>query len=70
MPKCIKININGYTSTSSDETVTTLSAPTLDDSNSIDAPLPVIPVSTKVSNVKSNFDYTFAPYSITILRLR
>jgi alpha-N-arabinofuranosidase len=69
-PKPIKININGYASTSSEATATTLSAPTLNDSNSIDDPLHVIPVSTKVSDIKSNFDYTFAPYSITILRLK
>jgi alpha-N-arabinofuranosidase len=70
MPKPVEITLRGVASLASDATAITLSAPGPSDSNSIDNPGHVVPVTTTVSNIKPAFTYTFAPYSITILRLK
>jgi alpha-N-arabinofuranosidase len=69
-PKPVAITLNGAASLASDATATTLSAPSPGDSNSIDNPVQVVPVTTAVPNIKPAFTYTLAPYSITILRLK
>jgi alpha-L-arabinofuranosidase len=68
-PKPVEITLRGAASLAPDATVTTLSAPSDNDSNSIDDPNHVVPVSATVSDIKPVFPYTIAPYSITILRL-
>jgi len=69
-PKPVNITLHGLASLAPDATATTLSAPSPGDSNSIDDPAHVVPVTTTVPNIKSTFTYTFSPYSITVLRLK
>jgi alpha-L-arabinofuranosidase len=69
-PKPVEITINGAASLGTNATAVTLSATSPDASNSIDNPKNVIPVVTTVANIQPTFTYTFAPYSITVLRLR
>jgi alpha-N-arabinofuranosidase len=69
-PKPVEITLHGVASLASDATATTLSAPNPSDSNSIDDPAHVVPVTTTVPKIKPTFTYTCAPYSITILRLK
>jgi alpha-N-arabinofuranosidase len=68
-PKPVEITLNGAGALASNATAITLSAPSTGDSNSIDNPKHVVPVTTSVPDIKPTFTYTFAPYSITILRL-
>jgi alpha-N-arabinofuranosidase len=69
-PKPVGITLRGAASLASDATAITLSAPGPGDSNSIDNPAHVVPATTNVRNIKPAFTYTFAPYSITVLRLK
>jgi alpha-N-arabinofuranosidase len=69
-PKSVEITLHRAASLASDATAITLSAPGLGDSNSIDDPARVVPVTTTVRNLKPTFTYTFAPWSITVLRLK
>ncbi len=69
-PKPVEITLRGLASPAPDATVITLSAPGPGDSNSIDDPVRVVPVTTTVRNIKPAFTYTFAPWSITVLRLK
>jgi alpha-L-arabinofuranosidase len=41
----------------------------LDDQNSFEDPVKVSPKTTPLENVGAQFDYTFAPYSLTVLRI-
>jgi alpha-N-arabinofuranosidase len=68
-PKPVDITLRAAFSLASDATATTLSAPSPSDSNSIDDPTHIVPVTTTVPNIKPEFTYTFPPYSITVLRL-
>ncbi|HEX3717973.1 MAG TPA: alpha-L-arabinofuranosidase C-terminal domain-containing protein [Verrucomicrobiae bacterium] len=67
--KPVEIKLNGRESIAPEGTATTLSASSLSESNSIDDPVHVVPVTTAVTNVTADFTYTFAPYSVTVLRL-
>ncbi len=69
-PKPVRITLRGVASLASDATAITLSAPGPGDSNSIDNPVRVVPVTTTVPDIKPAFTCTFAPYSITVLRLK
>jgi alpha-N-arabinofuranosidase len=51
-------------------TAITLSAPANSDSNSIDDPTHVVPIETKLSDIKPDFTHTFPAYSVTILKLK
>jgi len=68
-PKAVELTLRGVGSLAPEATVTTLSASSRDDSNSIDDPAHVVPITTTVSNLKPAFTYTCVPYSITVLRL-
>jgi alpha-N-arabinofuranosidase len=69
-PRPVQITLRGAANLASDAVATTLSAPSPNDSNAIDNPTRVIPVTTAVADIKPTFTYTFAPYSITILQLK
>jgi alpha-N-arabinofuranosidase len=69
-PKPVRITLRGLASLAPDATAITLSAPGPGESNSIDNAAHVVPVTTTVRNIKPAFTYTFAPWSITVLRLK
>lgn len=66
----VKIEISGLHSVSSKGIATVLKANKLDDTNSIDDPKKVVPVTEKVSGLGASFTRDFPPYSITILELK
>jgi alpha-N-arabinofuranosidase len=68
--KSLDIKLDGVKSLRSSSLCTTLSSASNTDSNSIDDPRHLIPVTTKVANLKPAFSHTFPPYSITILDLK
>jgi len=67
-PANVKIAIAGTRSLSSKGTAITL-AGNPDDTNSIDDPKKVMPVTTTVHGIKPNFDYTMPAYSVVVLKL-
>jgi alpha-N-arabinofuranosidase len=69
-PKPVEISLRGAASLASDATAITLSGTSPGDSNSMDNPVQVVPVTTTVANIKPEFTYTLAPWSITVLRLK
>jgi alpha-L-arabinofuranosidase len=50
-------------------TATVLSSNSLQDTNTIDEPHKIVPVISKVNRVNRNFEYSFPPYSVTVLEL-
>ena len=68
MPQSLTLAIKGVKSVKSTATATTLAAAT-DDSNSINDPAKVVPVTTKVSGIKPEFNYTLPANSITVLEI-
>jgi alpha-L-arabinofuranosidase len=62
------LNIAGVTNVSATATATVLSAATTTAANSITSPTAVVPVTSAVSGLGTNFSYTFPGYSITILQ--
>ena len=62
------IQLDGFEVASGDAYV--LSAPALEVENSFLAPQQYVPVKTALGAKEKGFSYTFAPYSITVLRLK
>jgi alpha-L-arabinofuranosidase len=69
-PKSVEISLRDAPRLAPEATAITLSSTDSNDSNSISDPERVVPVTTPVADVKSTFTYTFAPNSVTILRLK
>jgi alpha-N-arabinofuranosidase len=67
-PQPIKVQINGVGSLKSTATATTLAAAP-DQSNSIDNPSNVVPVISKVSDIKPAFSYVLPANSVVVLKL-
>jgi len=68
-PQPVKIEISG-SSIESKGTAVVLKADRPDDTNSIQAPAKIVPVTEKVKGLGTSFTRTFPPYSITILELK
>ncbi|MGD0813339.1 MAG: alpha-L-arabinofuranosidase C-terminal domain-containing protein [Verrucomicrobiota bacterium] len=69
MPKPVEITLRGLASLASEATAITLSGSGPAESNSIEDPTHIVPVTTTVRDIKPTFNYTFAPWSVTVLRL-
>ena len=67
--KPVEITLHGVASLAPTATATILCAPTPSDSNSIDNPARVVPLTTTVPDIKPTFTYILAPYSVSVLRL-
>ncbi len=63
----VLVNVSGVKSIDSDGESIVLSADSPTDTNSIDQPTKIVPVTTKVDGLGASFTRTFAPYSVTIL---
>ena len=68
-PVAVNLKIKGISSLGSEARAITL-AGCPEDTNSIQHPRNVIPVTTKVSGVKPDFTYTLPPNSIVVLKLK
>ncbi len=68
-PQPVKIEISG-SSIESKGTAVVLKADRPDDTNSIQAPAKIVPVTEKVKGLGPSFTRTFPPYSITVLELK
>jgi len=62
------VNLSGARVTSSAKAIV-LASPKLTDENSMEAPRNIFPAEEPVRNVNASFNYSFRPYSVTVLRL-
>jgi alpha-N-arabinofuranosidase len=69
-PQPVKIEISGLSAVEADGEAVVLKANSPDDTNSIQEPAKIVPVTEKVDGLGTNFTRTFPPYSITILELK
>jgi alpha-L-arabinofuranosidase len=69
-PQTAKIQLDGVASVLPEGSETVLTSASVDDGNSIEQPLKVAPVTHSVSGLAPQFSRTFAPRSLTILRLK
>ena len=69
-PQTAKIQLDGVAGILPEGSETVLTSASVDDGNSIELPLKVAPVTHSVSGLAPRFSRTFAPRSLTILRLK
>jgi alpha-N-arabinofuranosidase len=69
-PQPVKIEISGVTTVEPEGTVVVLKANSPDDTNSLDEPAKIIPVTEKADGLSADFTREFPPYSITVLELK
>ncbi len=62
------VNLSGVTTVSATGTAITLTAPSSTSTNSITDPDNIVPATSNISGLGTSFNYTFAGYSITILK--
>jgi alpha-N-arabinofuranosidase len=66
----VNVEMNGVSSIDPDGETVVLSASGPDETNSISDPTKLVPVTTKVDGLGTNFTRTFPPYSITVLKMK
>lgn len=69
-PQPVTVEISGAASVKSKGNATVLKAGQLNDTNSIQEPEKIVPVTEKEEGLGTNFTRTFPPYSITVLELK
>ena len=67
-PQTVQISLNGVKEVASEGTAITLSG-NPEDTNTITEPEKIIPVTTTINGLNTNFNYTFAANSVTVLQL-
>jgi alpha-N-arabinofuranosidase len=65
----VQINLKGATAIQPQGKAITLSGSSPTDTNTIGEPTKIVPVVATLANVKPSFNYTLAPYSITVLQM-
>jgi alpha-N-arabinofuranosidase len=66
----VHVEISGVAGIDAKGEAVVLSADAPDATNSITEPNKIVPVTTKVDGLGTNFIRTFPPYSITVLRMK
>jgi alpha-N-arabinofuranosidase len=66
----VKIEISGASSVAAEGKAVVLQADSPNDTNSLQEPAKIIPVTEKVQGLGLEFTRTFPPYSITVLELK
>ena len=66
----VHIALTGVASVASGGTATVLASASPNDTNTLADPTKIVPVTSKVGGLGRDFDYRFAPYSITVLQLQ
>jgi alpha-N-arabinofuranosidase len=69
-PQPVKIEISGAASVAAEGEAVVLQADSPNDTNSLQEPAKIIPVTEKVQGLGLEFTRTFPPYSITVLELK
>jgi alpha-N-arabinofuranosidase len=68
-PQAVQINLTGAGAVAPEGTAIVLTSAQPTDTNTIQDPEKIVPVTTQVSGLGATFTHTFAPYSINILQL-
>lgn len=66
----IKINLDGVAKVLPEATAVTIKSDKPTDTNTIDDPQKIIPVTSTVKGVRKNFSQSFPPYSVTIMQIQ
>ncbi|MEI9944492.1 MAG: alpha-L-arabinofuranosidase C-terminal domain-containing protein [Chitinophagaceae bacterium] len=69
-PQLVQVNLKGLTKVAPDATEIIIKGDKPGDTNSITDPEKIVPVTKPIKGIKQNFEYTIAPYSVTILQLQ
>jgi alpha-N-arabinofuranosidase len=69
-PQPVKIEISGAAGVKPEGVAIVLKADSLRDTNSIDEPAKIVPITESVTGLGTDFTREFPPYSITILELK
>jgi alpha-N-arabinofuranosidase len=69
-PQPVTLSLKALGKISPEGTLVVLKSASPDDTNTIDNPEKIIPVTSKINDISSNFTQTFDPYSINVLQLR
>jgi alpha-N-arabinofuranosidase len=70
VPQPVKIEISGLSAVEAEGEAVVLKANSPDDTNSIQEPAKIVPVTEKVDGLGTSFTREFPPYSITVLELK
>jgi len=70
VPQPVKIEISGLAAVEPEGTATVLKANSPDDTNSIQEPARIVPITEKAGGLGTGFTREFPPYSITVLELK
>jgi alpha-L-arabinofuranosidase len=65
----VHIGLDGAGRVSAQGTVTVLSSASPQDTNTFDEPRKIVPVTAKTNGMSRSFEYTFEPYSVTVLEI-
>jgi alpha-N-arabinofuranosidase len=68
-PQSVRINLKGVTEVSPDGLSVVLTSPDPLDTNSVNDPTKIVPVTTKINGLGASFTRDFGPYSINILKI-
>ncbi len=66
----IKINLDGVAKVSPEATVITVKGDKPTDTNTIDDPQNIVPVTSTIKGIKKDFKQTFPPYSVTVMQIQ
>ncbi len=66
----IKINMDGIAKVSPEAKLIVVKGNTPDDTNTIEAPENIVPVTTTIKTFKKSFEQTLAPYSVSIMEIK
>jgi alpha-N-arabinofuranosidase len=69
-PQTVKVQISGLAAVAAEGDAIVLKANSPDDTNSIQEPAKIVPVTEKVDGLGTDFTREFPPYSITVLELK
>jgi alpha-N-arabinofuranosidase len=69
-PQPVKIEISGAASVAAEGEAVVLQADSPNDTNSLQEPAKIIPVTEKIQGLGLEFTRTFPPYSVTVLELK
>jgi alpha-L-arabinofuranosidase len=69
-PQQVQIRLNGVSNVKRDATLVTLRGSTPEDTNSINDPRHILPVSSTIHNAATNFEHTMPAYSIQVLDIQ
>ena len=68
--QAIKINLDGDTKVSPEATVVVIKSDKPDDTNTINDPQKIVPVTSTIKGLEKSFRQSFAPYSVTVMQIQ